>query len=340
MKKIFFYIDRTNKQIRFIHYPIDRKGNMIGETEQHSSISFDDVLTMTEEMNRSFFSDLRTICGRLQYYLDFGKQKYPACEKEMTEYRSKYENNFLALILINILETEYWAQSDRLLSWDPVIIVTAIFNINIKRAKKVLAKKVQELKAAVDRLALYIERDFKCEIEQTMTAKSEIIATVEDGDDRVYMGLNNSFEPLVYFVSRKIQSSNINLYRCVNCGRKYFHTSDRIYCGREECQHVKLLEYNRNLRETRKQDVYRNLIDSYNAYVRQLKRKLTLMRIEESDMQQFEKEQEQCAAVIREAVSNYREQQKPIDDELNELVQENRQQMKEVADRITEKYFG
>ena len=320
MKKIFFYIDRTNKQIRFIHYPIDRKGNMIGETEQHSSISFDDVLTMTEEMNRSFFSDLRTICGRLQYYLDFGKQKYPACEKEMTEYRSKYENNFLALILINILETEYWAQRDRLLSWDPVIIVTAIFNINIKRAKKVLTKKVQELKAAVDRLALYIEQDFKCDIEQTMTAKSEIRATVEDDEDRVYVGLNDSFEPLVYFFSRKIQSSNISLYRCINCGRKYFHTSDRTYCGREECQHVKLLEYNRNLRETRKQDVYRNLIDSYNAYVRQLKRKLTLMRIEESDMQQFEKEQEKCAAVIREAVSDYREQNKPIDDKLNELV--------------------
>ena len=72
MKKIFFYIDRTNKQIRFIHYPIDRKGNMIGDTEQYSSISFDDVLTMTEEMNRSFFADLKTICERLQYYLDFG----------------------------------------------------------------------------------------------------------------------------------------------------------------------------------------------------------------------------------------------------------------------------
>ena len=340
MKKIFFYIDRTNKQIRFIHYPIDRKGNMIGETEQHSSISFDDVLTMTEEMNRSFFSDLRTICGRLQYYLDFGKQKYPACEKEMTEYRSKYENNFLALILINILETEYWAQRDRLLSWDPVIIVTAIFNINIKRAKKVLTKKVQELKAAVDRLALYIEQDFKCDIEQTMTAKSEIRATVEDDEDRVYVGLNDSFEPLVYFFSRKIQSSNINLYRCVNCGRKYFHTSDRIYCGREECKHVKLLEYNRNLRETRKQDVYRNLIDSYNAYVRQLKRKLTLMRIEESDMQQFEKEQEKCAAVIREAVVEYRDQQKPIDDELNALILEKRKKMKEITDRITDKYFG
>ena len=84
----------------------------------------------------------------------------------------------------------------------------------------------------------------------------------------------------------------------------------------------------------------RNLIDSYNAYVRQLKRKLTLMRIEQSDMQQFEKEQEKCAAVIREAVVEYRDQQKPIDDELNALVQENRQKMKEVTDRITEKYFG
>lgn len=340
MKKIFFYIDRTNKQIRFIHYPIDRKSNMIGETEQHSSISFDDVLTMTEEMNRSFFSDLRTICERLQYYLDFGKQKYPACEKEMAEYRSKYENNFLALILINILETEYWAQRDRLLSWDPVIIVTAIFNTNIKRAKKVLTNKVQDLKKTVDGLALYIEKDFECEIEQTMTAKSEIIATVEDDEERVYMGLNDSFEPFVYFFSRIIQSSNIKLYRCVNCGRKYFHTSDRIYCSREECQHVKLLEYNRNLRETRKQDVYRNMIDSYNAYVRQLKRKLTLMRIEQSDMQTFEAEQEKCAAVIREAVGDYREQQKPIDDQLNELVQENRQKMKAVTDEITEKYFG
>ena len=340
MKKIFFYIDRTNKQIRFIHYPIDRKGNMIGETEQYSSISFDDVLTMTEEMNRSFFTDLQTICERLQYYLDFGKQKYPACEKELAEYRRKYENNFLALILINILETEYWAQRDRLLSWDPVIIATAFFNTNIKRAKKVLTKKVQELKVAVDKLALYIEKDFECYIEQTMTAKTEIIATFEYGEDRVYMGLNDSFEPLVYFFSQKIQNSNFNLYRCVNCGRKYFHTSDRTYCGREECQHVKLLEYNRNLRETRKQDVYRNLIDSYNAYVRQLKRKLTLMRIEQSDMQAFEAEQEQCAVIIREAVSEYREQQKPIDNELNALILENRKKMKETTDKITEKYFG
>ena len=56
-------------------------------------------------------------------------------------------------------------------------------------------------------------------------------------------------------------------------------------------------------------------------------------------MQAFEAEQEQCAAIIREAVSDYREQQKPVDDALNKLIQENRQRMKEVTDRITEKYF-
>ncbi|MED9968402.1 MAG: hypothetical protein UFA98_00100 [Ruminococcus sp.] len=82
------------------------------------------------------------------------------------------------------------------------------------------------------------------------------------------------------------------------------------------------------------------LNDSYNAYVRQLKRKLTLMRIEQSDMQAFEAEQEECAAIIRETVSDYREQQKPFDDDLNAIVQENRHRMKEVTDRITEKYFG
>ena len=64
------------------------------------------------------------------------------------------------------------------------------------------------------------------------------------------------------------------------------------------------------------------------------------MRIEQSDMKAFEAEQEQCATFIREAVSEYREQQKPVDDDLNALIQENRQRMKEITDRITEKYFG
>ena len=173
-----------------------------------------------------------------------------------------------------------------------------------------------------------------------MTANAGYKAVVEDGENRLYMNLDKSIEPFIFFFAWQIKNSNIKLYRCIHCGRKYFHTSDRTYCGREECQHVKLLEYNRNLRETRKQDVYRNLIDSYNAYVRQLKRKLTLMRIEDSDMQFFETEQEQCAAVIRKAVSDYREKQKPIDDDLNALILENRKKMKEVTDRITEKYFG
>ena len=57
-------------------------------------------------------------------------------------------------------------------------------------------------------------------------------------------------------------------------------------------------------------------------------------------MQIFEKEQEKRAAVIREAVSAYREQKKPIDDELNALIPENRKKMKEVTDRITEKQLG
>ena len=57
-------------------------------------------------------------------------------------------------------------------------------------------------------------------------------------------------------------------------------------------------------------------------------------------MQAFEAEQEQCAVIIREAVSEYREQQKPIDNELNALILENRKKMKETTDKITEKYFG
>ena len=151
--------------------------------------------------------------------------------------------------------------------------------------------------------------------------------------------MNESLEPFVEGFDAYLNASNTKIYICKNCGGRYFNTDDKGYCSKPVCQQFKRLMYKRQNRESRKQDVYRNLIDSYNTYVRTLKRKLTLMRVEKSDMQMFETEQEKCAAVIRETVSDYREQQKPVDDDLNALIQDNRQRMKEVTDRITEKYF-
>ena len=166
------------------------------------------------------------------------------------------------------------------------------------------------------------------------------IIMLENNESVIYCGVNESFEPFIEGFEAYLIASKTQLYECKNCQGRYFNTVDRGYCSKPECQHVKELEYKKQNRESRKQDVYRNLIDSYNTYVRTLKRKLTLMRIEASDMQQFETEQEQCAAIIREVVSDYREQQKPIDNELKKLVQENRHKMKAVTDRIAEKYFG
>lgn len=65
----------------------------------------------------------------------------------------------------------------------------------------------------------------------------------EGGKPKEYYGLTNSFDAFVVLLPCKIKSTTLSVYCCINCGRKYFHTSDRTYCGREECQHVKLLEY-------------------------------------------------------------------------------------------------
>ena len=166
------------------------------------------------------------------------------------------------------------------------------------------------------------------------------IIFLEDKKSIIYCGLNESLEPLVEGFDAYLNASNTNIYVCKNCKGLYFNTEDRGYCSKPICQQIKRLTYKRQNRESRKQDVYRNLIDSYNTYVRTLKRKLTLMRIDESEMNEFEAAQQKCADVIRKAVNQYRDEQKLIDDELTTLVQENRKKMKSVADYITKRYFG
>lgn len=161
----------------------------------------------------------------------------------------------------------------------------------------------------------------------------------EGGKPKEYFGLTNSFDALVFLLPCKIKSTTLSVYCCEYCGKLYFQTSKRNCCPCSECQHIRHLEYNRKMREKQKKDTYRNLINSYNTYVRQLKRELTLIRVDDSDMQRFTDEQKKCAAIISETAIEYKNSKKPIDQKLNNLVQENRTEMREITNSIRKKYF-
>ena len=301
MKKYFFRID-ADKRLAMFYY--GEKKDTFVKTE----IKFDDFFALAEDYQNNHHTSLKAVSEEMQKYVELGKKENAVFHAKLTRLKKKMADNIFALVFMNIMELFYQKQREKLIALNVEFMLCGNLSIANKGA--------------------FFE------------SNEGYIIFLEDNKSVIYCGLNESLEPFVEGFDAYLNASNTKIYICKNCGGRYFNTDDKGYCSKPVCQQFKRLMYKRQNRESRKQDVYRNLIDSYNTYVRTLKRKLTLMRVEKSDMQMFETEQEKCAAVIREAVSDYREQQKPIDNELNALILANRKKMKEVTDRITEKYFG
>ena len=318
MKKYFFQID-ADKRLASFYY--GEKRDSFVKTE----IRFDDFFTLIKDYHDNQGAALKAVSEEMQKYVELGKKENAIFRAKLTRLKNMMADNIFALIFLNIMEIVYQKQREKLLALNAKNTLQSVTNYNILRAKKAMQKKFEELEFNMMTFEFMLCGNLNIADKGAFFESNEgYIIFLEDKKSIIYCGLNESLEPLVEGFDAYLNASNTNIG----------------YCSKPICQQIKRLTYKRQNRESRKQDVYRNLIDSYNTYVRTLKRKLTLMRIEASDMQQFETEQEQCAAIIREVVSDYREQQKPIDNELKKLVQENRHKMKAVTDRIAEKYFG
>lgn len=200
------------------------------------------------------------------------------------------------------------------------------------------SKSIGDVKECFNKLVFYIENDFDIDITPCLLTDNNIV-TYKEGNPKLFINMDNGFESFVYCFVWAVKNSNLHVFRCANCGRFYFNTSDRKYCTSSECQHIKLLEYNRKLRKKRQTDIYIKLIDSYHAYTRHLRRMVKLIRVNEDDLQYFESENKKCDRIVTPLINKYRTEQKPVDDELNKVIHENRVNLSNIKDKLWKKYF-
>jgi hypothetical protein len=295
------------------------------DTFVKTEIRFDDFFALAEDYQNNHHTSLKAVSEEMQKYVELGKKENAVFHAKLTRLKKKMADNIFALVFMNIMELFYQKQREKLIALNVKNLLQSVISFNTRQAKKAIQKKFEELEYNMIGFEFMLCGNLSIANKGAFFESNEgYIIFLEDNKSVIYCGLNESLEPFVEGFDAYLNASNTKIYICKNCGGRYFNTDDKGYCSKPVCQQFKRLMYKRQNRESRKQDVYRNL---------------TLMRVEKSDMQMFETEQEKCAAVIRETVSDYREQQKPVDDDLNALIQENRQRMKEITDRITEKYF-
>ena len=315
MKKYFFRID-ADKRLAMFYYGEKR------DTFVKTEIKFDDFFALAEDYQNNHHTSLKAVSEEMQKYVELGKKENAVFHAKLTRLKKKMADNIFALVFMNIMELFYQKQREKLIALNVKNLLQSVISFNTRQAKKAIQKKFEELEYNMIGFEFMLCGNLSIANKGAFFESNEgYIIFLEDNKSVIYCGLNESLEPFVEGFDAYLNASNTKIYICKNCGGRYFNTDDKGYCSKPVCQQFKRLMYKRQNRESRKQE-------------------LTLMRVEKSDMQMFETEQEKCAAVIRETVSDYREQQKPVDDELNALIQENRQRMKEITDRITEKYFG
>lgn len=310
------------------------------DTFVKTEIKFDDFFALAEDYQNNHHTSLKAVSEEMQKYVELGKKENAIFHAKLTRLKKKMADNIFALVFMNIMELFYQKQREKLIALNVKNLLQSVISFNTRQAKKAIQKKFEELEYNMIGFEFMLCGNLSIANKGAFFESNEGYIIFLEDKSVIYCGLNESLEPFVEGFDAYLNASNTKIYICKNCKGLYFNTEDRGYCSKPICQQIKRLTYKRQNRESRKQDVYRNLIDSYNTYVRTLKRKLTLMRIDESEMNEFEAAQQKCADVIRKAVNQYRDEQKLIDDELTTLVQENRKKMKSVADYITKRYFG
>ena len=170
-------------------------------------------------------------------------------------------DNIFALIFLNIMEIVYQKQREKLLALNAKNTLQSVTNYNILRAKKAMQKKFEELEFNMMTFEFMLCGNLNIADKGAFFESNEgYIIFLEDKKSIIYCGLNESLEPLVEGFDAYLNASNTNIYVCKNCKGLYFNTEDRGYCSKPICQQIKRLTYKRQNRESRKQDVYRNLM--------------------------------------------------------------------------------
>lgn len=343
MKKYYFHINYKNRKHKFeFYYGTDNNnGKEFLDHAKKISLSLDDVMLQIQAINEGLFETvINTIKNKLSNAIE-KKKRFPVdLTRTLENTKEKYSDNIVFLVLVNILENEQTSVMEEMHIREYNRIGIPVSHSVIEVAKRRVQKKYQELQIILKKFDDYINEDFRVSFENTLVQFSKTIIIHDGTNIQLYYDLCDSFEALIFFITRHVDSHNLRFFCCSNCGRKFFNKSDRKYCPSLECQHVHKLELDKQQRLKRKQDCYINLLDSYYAYVRQVKRILKLISVNQSDMSEFESQQKKCADMVKSAIIQYRSKQKPIDDELLNLVKINRAAMKAHGDTIRMRYFN
>ena len=328
MKNIYFNIDVFKREVYFFSVSSPTKRELI------HTYTFDDMMYMAEDYATGDYQK------KLQGLYDLMMEQIENKEDEQVQALTKqlekeFKKNIFASVCLSILYGTYQKQEDILNRLG--IIGSFIDGISQKitlHIKDNIESKFSEITNLMNNFIDCANNDFQHTPERIFKSDGKYILEWNKRDENMLYSVSEFIEPLIYIFLAYLYIGNLKVFTCKHCGKKYFDNFDKGYCQKKMCQRAEEKENNKIIRQKRKADPYKSLLDNFGLYIRQQKHKLTQKNLSADVIAQFDDERNSCYNKVKMEISIYQNSGKPIDDELESYIDEQKNYMKNLYDTL------
>ena len=328
MDNIYFNIDVFKREVYFFSVSSPTKRELI------HTYTFDDMMYMAEDYATGDYQK------KLQGLYDLMMEQIENKEDEQVQALTKqlekeFKKNIFASVCLSILYGTYQKQEDILNRLG--IIGSFIDGISQKitlHIKDNIESKFSEITDLMNNFIDCANNDFQHTPERIFKSDGKYILEWNKRDENMLYSVSEFIEPLIYIFLAYLYIGNLKVFTCKHCGKKYFDNFDKGYCQKKMCQRAKEKENNKIIRQKRKADPYKSLLDNFGLYIRQQKHKLTQRNLSADVIAQFDDERNSCYNKVKMEISIYQNSGKLIDDELESYIDEQKNYMKNLYDTL------
>ena len=329
MKNIYFNIDVFKREVYFFSVSSPTKRELI------HTYTFDDMMYMAEDYATGGYQK------KLQGLYDLMMEQIENKEDEQVQALTRqldneFKENIFASVCLSILYGTYQNQKDTLNHLG--IIGSLMDSVSQKftlQVKGNIESKFSEITNSMNNFIDCVNNDFRHTPETTFKSDGKYILEFNKRDGNMLYSVNEFIEPLIHIFLTNLYIGNLKVFTCKHCGKKYFDNFDKGYCQKKMCQRAEEKENNKIIRQKRKADPYKNLLDNFGLYIRQQKHKLTQKNLSADVIAQFDDERNSCYNKVKMEISIYQNSGKLIDDELESYIDEQKNYMKHLYDTLS-----
>ena len=334
MKNIYFNIDVFKREVYFFSVSSPTKRELI------HTYTFDDMMYMAEDYSTGDYQK------KLQGLYDLMMEQIENKEDEQVQALTRqldneFKENIFASVCLSILYGTYQNQRNNL---NRLGIVSLLIDITSPKnsilqklklqVKGIIENKFSEITNLMNNFIDCANNDFQHTPEKIFKSDGKYILEWNKRDENMLYSVSEFIEPLIYIFLAYLYIGNLKVFTCKHCGKKYFDNFDKGYCQKKMCQRAEEKENNKIIRQKRKADPYKSLLDNFGLYIRQQKHKLTQKNLSADVIAQFDDERNSCYNKVKMEISIYQNSGKPIDDELESYIDEQKNYMKNLYDTL------